>query len=889
MPDSVKKLFLTNTKLFIGLLSIFWVVLLTPFYLNGFLEFIDNEIQDRFYRYKFLSTEPHNDIYLISVNEATTSKLGYPIPRQFYTTAFNKLNKLGVKAIGFNFLISAKNNTKIDSELIDSVSSASNVVMPLFYDYSNGNTATPMKELQQAVVALGNVSIYPDPVARFIEPEILNRNTNPQNVVLPMGVELARQYLDIPLSEVKLEAYQLKLGEKVDYPFERGKLIRLNYHGPPGYFKTIPFESLIDAEIVSKNGKELLNLPTPIELKNKIVLIGSMSPSMGDVTTSPFGNQTQKPVYGIELQAHLIQSLINNEPIYHLNAVFIVFFTLVLGFICGWVLTRFSISFQMMYLFGLVLLLNLASFLCFNVLSLLIDTSLTIVSCVLIGLSLVGMVFIRSSILLNSEIQSLQKIESQLPKPDFIDKIDLILSTLMYISQVYWVSFRRYDNPNKQMVLVDISCRDEEVSYQKLLPYFKSDFLESLPRTVIPLQYSRLPNTLKDSYQEFSEGYFIFLPLFSSSKKLIGMFELYFKNSNDFEDASFELLEDIRGAAAQSLDKLYSREISRTQGVTPGVEEKIASLSRLNQKIHENSAFFQTVLKSTTNPIVVCNQLGEISFYNENFANSLRLELGHNLTKENIMELMSKTFNLQGQQWQDIWNTIIHKRKQKEVQVMTQWGVYHLSLTPVIDDYEVTGVVMLLTDVTNLHRQANYDKLTGLYNRRFFDELLLKEFQRCQRNPERPFSLILMDIDHFKSFNDTYGHQVGDQVLASFGQVLARTVRKTDMAVRYGGEEMAVILPTTTLQGAAIAAEKVRSSVESMQLYDLEGEPIRQITTSIGVTEFVADDSNVDDIIKRADDALYKCKEGGRNCIHIHTTEEIIKFIPGKTSAQISS
>jgi two-component system cell cycle response regulator len=162
----------------------------------------------------------------------------------------------------------------------------------------------------------------------------------------------------------------------------------------------------------------------------------------------------------------------------------------------------------------------------------------------------------------------------------------------------------------------------------------------------------------------------------------------------------------------------------------------------------------------------------------------------------------------------------------------------------------------------------------------------MKEFQRCQRNPDKPFSILLMDIDHFKSFNDTYGHQVGDQVLASFGQVLAKTVRRTDMPVRYGGEEMVVILPDTKADQAAIAAEKIRKVVESMQLYDLEGNPIRQITTSIGVAQYTTRDLKSEDLVRRADDALYKCKGSGRNCIHIHwDSQGISKYHPGQMTS----
>jgi diguanylate cyclase (GGDEF)-like protein len=165
-----------------------------------------------------------------------------------------------------------------------------------------------------------------------------------------------------------------------------------------------------------------------------------------------------------------------------------------------------------------------------------------------------------------------------------------------------------------------------------------------------------------------------------------------------------------------------------------------------------------------------------------------------------------------------------------------------------------------------LEKQAMTDKLTGLPNRRAFDENLEKEVSRAGRIRE-PCSLLLMDIDHFKRFNDTHGHQVGDSVLESVGKTIAKQVRTCDLPARYGGEEFAVIMPHTPQEGAQIAAERIRKAVESTKVL-ADGKTLL-VTISIGVatiTDFTERRAGVA-VLRRADDALYDAKAGGRNCV----------------------
>ncbi len=165
-----------------------------------------------------------------------------------------------------------------------------------------------------------------------------------------------------------------------------------------------------------------------------------------------------------------------------------------------------------------------------------------------------------------------------------------------------------------------------------------------------------------------------------------------------------------------------------------------------------------------------------------------------------------------------------------------------------------------------LERRALTDELTDLPNRRAFDEGLLREIERAKRLG-KPVSLLMIDVDKFKLFNDKYGHQAGDRVLTEVGRALKSNARSCDIPARYGGEEFAVILPHTYLDGAKIAAERIRKTIEQAQV-EYEGKRLN-VTASIGVA--VIEDPNEARIeimvIRRADDALYSAKEAGRNCV----------------------
>lgn len=158
---------------------------------------------------------------------------------------------------------------------------------------------------------------------------------------------------------------------------------------------------------------------------------------------------------------------------------------------------------------------------------------------------------------------------------------------------------------------------------------------------------------------------------------------------------------------------------------------------------------------------------------------------------------------------------------------------------------------------------SHTDPLTGLNNRRSMMEALDKEFERSTRT-QSPLSLLMLDIDHFKKINDNFGHQQGDKVLQSLAALLKEHLRQYDLATRFGGEEFALILPETSEKDACLVAERIRQSIQELELDDLPTD--FRMTASIGLAtspnEVMA---TPDDLIREADDALYNAKRRGRN------------------------
>jgi len=167
--------------------------------------------------------------------------------------------------------------------------------------------------------------------------------------------------------------------------------------------------------------------------------------------------------------------------------------------------------------------------------------------------------------------------------------------------------------------------------------------------------------------------------------------------------------------------------------------------------------------------------------------------------------------------------------------------------------------------VNKLKQRTRVDTLTGALNRGAMEEDLPLEFARSRRY-QRPFSIVMADIDHFKKINDTYGHAIGDEVLKSFSRLIMSQIRDVDGLYRYGGEEFLILLRDTSFEGACIAAERIRETIERHILRRKDDPSIQiRITSSFGVSSWKESDCSYSEVVDRADKALYYAKESGRN------------------------
>jgi len=201
--------------------------------------------------------------------------------------------------------------------------------------------------------------------------------------------------------------------------------------------------------------------------------------------------------------------------------------------------------------------------------------------------------------------------------------------------------------------------------------------------------------------------------------------------------------------------------------------------------------------------------------------------------------------------------------------------------SPIFDERgKLSAVVQTLRDMTEekqaqlaLEQLATRDGLTGLANRRCFDETLHAEWARALRQ-RQPLSLLMVDVDNFKAYNDANGHLGGDECLKRIATAVSSEMRANDLVARYGGEEFAVILPNQSLKGAAVVAERIRTRVEQLQVPNRMA-PGEHVTVSIGAaTALASPENSASDLVAIADAALYRAKHMGRNRISLPVAPE---------------
>jgi len=224
--------------------------------------------------------------------------------------------------------------------------------------------------------------------------------------------------------------------------------------------------------------------------------------------------------------------------------------------------------------------------------------------------------------------------------------------------------------------------------------------------------------------------------------------------------------------------------------------------------------------------------------------------------------------NMQNEVYEDLWSTITANIVwEGEIRNMAKDGTpywVYANIASLLDDNgKKVGYVAVRQDITDRKKAEELsitDRLTGLYNRLKLDEVFNYELSQAKRY-KTPLSMIILDIDHFKSVNDTFGHQVGDSVLKEIANILKSNVRLSDTVGRWGGEEFLIILPKTDLSSAMGVAQKIRAAVESHTF-----EVVGKKTSSFGVSEYREGDTE-HSMVERGDSALYEAKRGGRNMV----------------------
>jgi two-component system, cell cycle response regulator len=278
-------------------------------------------------------------------------------------------------------------------------------------------------------------------------------------------------------------------------------------------------------------------------------------------------------------------------------------------------------------------------------------------------------------------------------------------------------------------------------------------------------------------------------------------------------------------------------------------------------------------LEAAANGIIITDKSATIKWVNSAFTRltgySAEEAVGKNPKQLVYSQSQDKTFYqtmwqdiLQGKHWR---GELINKRK--------NGSLYHeeLSIAPVKDKRgEITHFIGIKDDITErkriaeqLQKLANTDPLTELYNRRVFLEQLAQETARLARFKNLSAALLMIDLDHFKHVNDTYGHSTGDEVLRKFANIVRKTSRTIDLPARLGGEEFAILLPGANKNDAMAMAERLRQQVANTVIPYKKGEV--RITISIGGAALSADDVGGDAVLNHADTALYQAKDAGRN------------------------
>lgn len=300
-----------------------------------------------------------------------------------------------------------------------------------------------------------------------------------------------------------------------------------------------------------------------------------------------------------------------------------------------------------------------------------------------------------------------------------------------------------------------------------------------------------------------------------------------------------------------------------------GILRDISERKQAREELENSHRQYLELAENAPIGIIKCDLNGNIIYVNEK---TLEMMGSPGIEETKGINLLSSPVIVESGLAKEVGECLkTNKPSVHEVKYKSLWGKIlwmRIHIKPMTDKNTVTGAQIIIDDITKkkqleekLHYLSITDYLTNTYNRRFFTQKLDEEIERAQRNKNNKFSLVMLDIDHFKTINDRFGHNTGDLVLKKITDTIKSRIRKIDFLARLGGEEFVILLVDTPVDKAAILVEELRQRISNM---DIPG--VDRVTASFGVVEYCPGNTS-DILVQRADRMMYKAKEAGRNCI----------------------
>lgn len=302
---------------------------------------------------------------------------------------------------------------------------------------------------------------------------------------------------------------------------------------------------------------------------------------------------------------------------------------------------------------------------------------------------------------------------------------------------------------------------------------------------------------------------------------------------------------------------------------TVGILRDISERKQAREELESSHKQYSELAENAPIGIIKCDRMGNIIYVNKKALEIIGSPNSDVTRKINLLTFPILVEAGLSKGLEECLKT--NKPGVHEVEFESLWGKniwMRIHVKPVTDKNIVTGAQIIIDDITEkkhleeeLHNLSITDYLTNIYNRRFFIQKLDEEIERARRNGNNKFSLVMLDIDHFKNINDRFGHNIGDLVLKKLAEKLKSRIRKIDFLARLGGEEFVILLVDTPVDKAAILVEDLRLGVSNMNIPGVDS-----VTASFGVAGYCPGDTS-DTLVQKADKMMYKAKESGRNCI----------------------